>query len=153
MALGSVFLRSPLLRFASFGFKSTSLPSPKEYFFLPSPSVPFGDQANQFLCNLNCSFLLSQSANLILSQVPIPPDRQAQYRPTFLCLSNWQSLMQEKLTALSDDLAKQKAAIEEMKAGNAEIQATFAELKKLVEPENPRPLVYGEQPETDGRFF
>jgi len=59
----------------------------------------------------------------------------------------------EKLTALSDDLAKQKAEIEEMKAGNAEIQATFAELKKPVEPENPRPLVYGEQPETDGRFF
>ena len=43
--------------------------------------------------------------------------------------------------------------IEEMKAGNAEIQATFAELKKPVEPGNPRPLVYGEQPETDGRFF
>jgi len=40
-----------------------------------------------------------------------------------------------------------------MKAGNEEIQATFAELKKPVEPENPRPLVYGEQPETDGRFF
>ena len=59
----------------------------------------------------------------------------------------------EKLTALSDDLAKQKAEIEEIKAGNAEIQATFAELKKPVEPENPRPLVYGEQPETDGRFF
>ncbi|OBX48470.1 GPO family capsid scaffolding protein [Haemophilus haemolyticus] len=59
----------------------------------------------------------------------------------------------EKLTALSDDLAKQKAEIEEMKVGNAEIQATFAELKKPVEPENPRPLVYGEQPETDGRFF
>ena len=59
----------------------------------------------------------------------------------------------EKLTALSDDLAKQKAEIEEMKTGNAEIQATFAELKKPVEPENPRPLVYGEQPETDGRFF
>lgn len=59
----------------------------------------------------------------------------------------------EKLTALSDDLAKQKAEIEEMKAGNAEIQATFAELKKPVEPENSRPLVYGEQPETDGRFF
>lgn len=59
----------------------------------------------------------------------------------------------EKLTALSDDLDKQKAEIEEMKAGNAEIQATFAELKKPVEPENPRPLVYGEQPETDGRFF
>ncbi|OBX81175.1 GPO family capsid scaffolding protein [Haemophilus aegyptius] len=59
----------------------------------------------------------------------------------------------EKLTALSDDLAKQKDEIEEMKAGNAEIQATFAELKKPVEPENPRPLVYGEQPETDGRFF
>ena len=59
----------------------------------------------------------------------------------------------EKLTALSDDLTKQKAEIEEMKAGNAEIQATFAELKKPVEPENPRPLVYGEQPETDGRFF
>ncbi len=59
----------------------------------------------------------------------------------------------EKLTALSDDLAKQQAEIEEMKAGNAEIQATFAELKKPVEPENPRPLVYGEQPETDGRFF
>ena len=59
----------------------------------------------------------------------------------------------EKLTALSADLAKQKTEIEEMKAGNAEIQATFAELKKPVEPENPRPLVYGEQPETDGRFF
>ena len=59
----------------------------------------------------------------------------------------------EKLTALSDDLAKQKAEIEEMKASNAEIQATFAELQKPVEPENPRPLVYGEQPETDGRFF
>ena len=59
----------------------------------------------------------------------------------------------EKLTALSSDLAKQQAEIEEMKAGNAEIQATFAELKKPVEPENPRPLVYGEQPETDGRFF
>ena len=59
----------------------------------------------------------------------------------------------EKLTALSDDLAKQQAEIEEMKAGNAEIQATFAELKKPVEPENPRPLVYGEQPDTDGRFF
>ena len=59
----------------------------------------------------------------------------------------------DKLTALSDDLAKQQAEIEEMKAGNAEIQATFAELKKPVEPENPRPLVYGEQPETDGRFF
>lgn len=61
--------------------------------------------------------------------------------------------MQEKLTALSDDLAKQKTEIEEMKAGNTEIQATFAELKKPVESENPRPLVYGEQPETDGRFF
>lgn len=59
----------------------------------------------------------------------------------------------EKLTALSSDLAKQQAEIEEMKAGNAEIQATFAELKKPVEPENPRPLVYGEKPETDGRFF
>lgn len=59
----------------------------------------------------------------------------------------------EKLTALSADLAKQQTEIEEMKAGNAEIQATFAELKKPVEPENPRPLVYGEQPETDGRFF
>ena len=59
----------------------------------------------------------------------------------------------EKLTALSDDLDKQKAEIEEMKAGNKEIQATFTELKKPVEPENPRPLVYGEQPETDGRFF
>lgn len=59
----------------------------------------------------------------------------------------------EKLTALSDDLAKQQTEIEEMKEGNAEIQATFAELKKPVEPENPRPLVYGEQPETDGRFF
>lgn len=59
----------------------------------------------------------------------------------------------EKLTALSGDLAKQQAEIEEMKAGNAEIQATFAELQKPVEPENPRPLVYGEQPETDGRFF
>lgn len=59
----------------------------------------------------------------------------------------------EKLTALSNDLDKQKAEIEEMKAGNAEIQATFAELQKPVEPENPRPLVYGEQPETDGRFF
>lgn len=59
----------------------------------------------------------------------------------------------EKLTSLSGDLAKQKAEIEEMKAGNAEIQATFAELKKPVEPENPRPLVYGEQPKTDGRFF
>ena len=59
----------------------------------------------------------------------------------------------DKLTALSADLAKQKAEIEEMKAGNAEIQATFAELQKPVEPENPRPLVYGEQPETDGRFF
>lgn len=59
----------------------------------------------------------------------------------------------EKLTALQGDFANQQAEIEEMKAGNAEIQATFAELKKPVEPENPRPLVYGEQPETDGRFF
>ena len=59
----------------------------------------------------------------------------------------------EKLTALQGDFANQQAEIEEMKTGNAEIQATFAELKKPVEPENPRPLVYGEQPETDGRFF
>ena len=59
----------------------------------------------------------------------------------------------EKLTALSSDLAKQQAEIEEMKAGNAEIQATCAERTKPVEPENPRPLGYGEQPETDGRFF
>ena len=59
----------------------------------------------------------------------------------------------EKLTALQGDLENHQTEIEEIKAGNAEIQATFAELKKPVEPENPRPLVYGEQPETDGRFF
>nr|DAJ68616.1 MAG TPA: capsid scaffolding protein [Caudoviricetes sp.] len=59
----------------------------------------------------------------------------------------------EKLTALQGDLENHQTEIEEIKAGNAEIQATFAELKKPVEPENPRPLVYGEQPKTDGRFF
>lgn len=68
-------------------------------------------------------------------------------------LAEQQKEILEKLTALHGDLENHQTEIEEMKAGNAEIQATFAELKKPVEPENPRPLVYGEQPETDGRFF
>nr|DAO23253.1 MAG TPA: capsid scaffolding protein [Caudoviricetes sp.] len=68
-------------------------------------------------------------------------------------LAEQQKEILEKLTALHGDLENHQTEIEEMKAGNAEIQATFAELKKPVEPGNPRPLVYGEQPETDGRFF
>ena len=60
----------------------------------------------------------------------------------------------EKLTALQGDFANQQAEIEEMKAGNEEIHATFEELKqKPAQAENSRPLVYGEEPETDGRFF
>ena len=60
----------------------------------------------------------------------------------------------EKLTALHGDLENQQAKIEEMKASNEEIHATFEELKqKPAQAENSRPLVYGEEPETDGRFF
>ncbi len=39
-----------------------------------------------------------------------------------------------------------------MKAGNAWKSKQPCRTQKPVELENPRPLVYGEQPETDGRF-
>lgn len=69
-------------------------------------------------------------------------------------LAEQQKEILEKLTALHGDLENQQAEIEEMKAGNEEIHATFEELKqKPAQAENSRPLVYGEQPETDGRFF
>ena len=69
-------------------------------------------------------------------------------------LAEQQKEILEKLTALQGDFANQQTAIEEMKAGNAEIHATFEELKqKPAQAENSRPLVYGEEPETDGRFF
>ena len=69
-------------------------------------------------------------------------------------LAEQQKDILEKLTALQGDFANQQTAIEEMKAGNEEIHATFEELKqKPAQAENSRPLVYGEEPETDGRFF
>lgn len=69
-------------------------------------------------------------------------------------LAEQQKEILEKLTALQGDFENQQAAIEEMKAGNEEIHATFEELKqKPAQAENSRPLVYGEEPETDGRFF
>ena len=69
-------------------------------------------------------------------------------------LAEQQKEILEKLTALQGDFANQQAEIEEMKASNEEIHATFEELKqKPAQAENSRPLVYGEQPETDGRFF
>ncbi len=69
-------------------------------------------------------------------------------------LAEQQKEILEKLTALHGDLENQQAEIEEMKAGNEEIHATFEELKqKPAQAENSRPLVYGESPETDGRFF
>lgn len=69
-------------------------------------------------------------------------------------LAEQQKEILEKLTALQGDFANQQADIEEMKAGNAEIHAAFEELKqKPAQAENSRPLVYGEEPETDGRFF
>lgn len=69
-------------------------------------------------------------------------------------LAEQQKEILEKLTALQGDFANQQAEIEEMKTGNEEIHATFEELKqKPAQAENYRPLVYGEEPETDGRFF
>ena len=69
-------------------------------------------------------------------------------------LAEQQKDILEKLTALQGDLENKQAEIEEMKASNEEIHATFEELKqKPVRAENTRPLVYGEEPETDGRFF
>ena len=69
-------------------------------------------------------------------------------------LAEQQKEILEKLTALHGDLENQQAEIEEMKASNEEIHATFEELKqKPAQSENSRPLVYGEEPETDGRFF
>ena len=69
-------------------------------------------------------------------------------------LAEQQKDILEKLTALQGDLENKQAEIEEMKASNEEIHATFEELKqKPVRDENTRPLVYGEEPETDGRFF
>ena len=69
-------------------------------------------------------------------------------------LAEQQKDILEKLTALQGDLENKQAKIEEMKASNEEIHATFEELKqKPVRAENTRPLVYGEEPETDGRFF
>lgn len=69
-------------------------------------------------------------------------------------LAEQQKEILEKLTALHGDFANQQAEIEEMKASNEEIHATFEELKqKPAQAENSRPLVYGEEPETDGRFF
>lgn len=69
-------------------------------------------------------------------------------------LAEQQKEIIEKLTALHGDLENQQAEIEEMKASNEEIHATFEELKqKPAQSENSRPLVYGEEPETDGRFF
>lgn len=69
-------------------------------------------------------------------------------------LAEQQKEILEKLTALQGDFANQQTAIEEMKAGNEEIHATFEELKqKPAQAENSRPLVYGEEPETDGRFY
>lgn len=69
-------------------------------------------------------------------------------------LAEQQKEILEKLTALQGDFENQQTAIEEMKAGNEEIHATFEELKqKPAQAENSRPLVYGEKPETDGRFF
>lgn len=69
-------------------------------------------------------------------------------------LAEQQKDILEKLTALQSDFANHQADIEEMKASNEEIHATFEELKqKPAQAENSRPLVYGEEPETDGRFF
>ncbi|WP_302131144.1 GPO family capsid scaffolding protein, partial [uncultured Haemophilus sp.] len=69
-------------------------------------------------------------------------------------LAEQQKEIMEKLTAFHGDLENQQAEIEEMKASNEEIHATFEELKqKPAQSENYRPLVYGEEPETDGRFF
>ena len=69
-------------------------------------------------------------------------------------LAEQQKEIMEKLTALHGDLENQQAEIEEMKASNEEIHATFEELKqKPAQAENSRPLVHGEEPETDGRFF
>lgn len=69
-------------------------------------------------------------------------------------LAEQQKEILEKLTALHGDLENHQAEIEEMKASNEEIHATFEELKqKPAQAENSRPLVYGEEPETDGRFF
>lgn len=69
-------------------------------------------------------------------------------------LAEQQKEILEKLTALHGDFENQQTEIEEMKAGNEEIHATFEELKqKPAQAENSRPLVYGEEPETDGRFF
>lgn len=69
-------------------------------------------------------------------------------------LAEQQKEILENLTALHGDFANQQAEIEEMKASNEEIHATFEELKqKPAQAENSRPLVYGEEPETDGRFF
>lgn len=51
----------------------------------------------------------------------------------------------EKLTALSDDLAKQKTEIEEMKATNESIQAKFTTLEKAPSADfGKRPIVAGE---------
>ena len=69
-------------------------------------------------------------------------------------LAEQQKEIMEKLTAFHGDLENQQAEIEEMKASNEEIHATFEKLKqKPAQSENYRPLVYGEEPETDGRFF
>ncbi|BFU60778.1 MULTISPECIES: GPO family capsid scaffolding protein [Rodentibacter] len=61
---------------------------------------------------------------------------------------------QEKLTALSSDLATQQTELAQMKADNEKIHAQFAKLEKQPAAHyTPRPLVAGESQNADGRFF
>lgn len=61
---------------------------------------------------------------------------------------------EEKLTALSADLAKRESEFAELKAENEKILAQFAELEKQPAANyTPRPLVAGGNGNADGRFF
>lgn len=57
----------------------------------------------------------------------------------------------QKFNALLSEMQQIRTENALMRETMAEIQAVFAELKKPIEPANPRPLVYGEMP-NDGHF-
>lgn len=57
----------------------------------------------------------------------------------------------QKFNALLSEMQQIRTENALMRETMAEIQAVFAELKKPIEPANPRPLVYGEMP-SDGHF-
>ena len=73
---------------------------------------------------------MQKSKRLFAKKEKSDDERFADQSSAIELLAEQQKEILEKLTALQGDLANHQADIEEMKAGNAEIHATFEELKQ-----------------------